>query len=198
MTLDVKPEAVSQALGELHLRLESQSKLHRDLCLRVSQNHDALTGLLGDTRHDVVLLAEQQRESAERISKLEAKVEQIDNVLDHDTDSMLLSSLCKRVADLELRAADRPSPKPLNQLRGSSVDGVVHNFGATDGYGFAAVTLDPLADSRGLSVCIDGHHMRGHFLIIPWEAITKKRAQRDKAAESINPGYPSARAWWRQ
>jgi hypothetical protein len=197
-------------IQELQSANRAHVRAHADLCLRVSQNHD---------RHekDLAALKPSQNQDAARVSKLEAaaevarlqrdqlkcelmalteRVEQIDAVLDHDTSQMrhatlasILDSLIKRIDALELK----PPPS-----QGVSSEGVVHNFNSADSLGPATVTLDPLADSRGLSVCIDGHHMRGHFLIIPWEAIDRKRAQRDKAAESSNPGYPSAQPWWSQ
>lgn len=110
-------------------------KQHNDLCLRVSQNQDALkraqnedaarisaletgTGLdRGFSGHPQSLQERISKceysagsglgEHHVRIGKLETKVEQIDTVLDHDTDSMLLSNLCKRVTDLELVAQIR-------------------------------------------------------------------------------------------
>lgn len=63
-------------------------------------------------------------------------------------------------------------------------DGIVHNFRTAEFLSnnpHASVKLDALADSRGLSVCVDGHHMNGSYAIIPWELIDAKRAERDKA-----------------
>lgn len=106
-----------------------------DLCLRVSQNHDVLkraqdedaarisaleigtgidTGFSGRPQSLQERMSRCEYSSGSRlgehlvrIEKLETKFEQIDTVLDHDTDSMLLLNLCKRVADLELAAARR-------------------------------------------------------------------------------------------
>lgn len=79
-------------------------KQHNDLCLRVSRNHDDVSAIarseIHPTRRDLANLSY-------RTNQLEKKVEKIDTVLDHDTDSMLLSNLCKRVTDLELVAQIR-------------------------------------------------------------------------------------------
>lgn len=82
-----------------------------DLCLRVSQNNDALQKALYAQEQQCATVAHSHAKcmmtNAHSIEKLETKVEQIDTVLDHDTDSMLLSNLCKRVTDLELVAQIR-------------------------------------------------------------------------------------------
>lgn len=95
-------------------------KQHNDLCLRVSRNHDDVSAIarseIHPTRCDLANLSY-------RTNQLEKKVEKIDTVLDHDTDSMLLSNLCKRVTDLELveiqRVAYKVEPVPIDPRFGS-------------------------------------------------------------------------------
>lgn len=203
--LSAKVRRLEQALADLCLRVSQNHEAHEKAltALKVDQNQDAerisklerkgddMTVMMGDTRTDVLNIDGRAR-------VLQGKVEQIDTVLDRDT-GMLLSSLCKRVANLENRhygETDRKA-EAKRAPHGVSPDGVIHNFASVDSLGPATVTLDPLADSRGLSVCIDGHNMRGHFLIIPWEAIDKKRMAGVKAKTQQAQGDP-LRPWWRQ
>lgn len=136
-----RTEALAKAHADLCLRVsQNQEELKKALlaleqqCAAVAHSHaqcmmtDArsiekleakvgeLTVMMGDTRTDVLNVDGRAR-------VLQTKVEQIDTVLDHDTDSMLLSSLCKRVADLEDRhyggADRRAAPVPIDPRFGS-------------------------------------------------------------------------------
>lgn len=67
-------------------------------------------------------------------------------------------------------------------------DGIVHNFSASNMPGPASVTVDGVADSRGLLICVDGFrpatdgfHPARFFAIIPWRLIDAARKARDSA-----------------
>ena len=71
-------------------------------------------------------------------------------------------------------------------MRHQQPDGIEHNLreAAPLRTQSAVVRVDGLADSRGLTLMVDGHHVNGSYIIIPWATIDAERKKRDEALDN--------------